>query len=126
MAHRAQLALALILLLVFAPLAGATCGIRCLAVTLHHPMSGATSQQPCVRAATCCHSTGAAVCTATQAPETVAVLLSTGTSALTHPPAVAVIVAGPLSQNPRTRTTRTIDTSPPGRLRSAHPTPLRV
>jgi hypothetical protein len=126
MLHRTQLALAVILLLVLAPLAGATCGIRCLAVTPHHPMSGATSQQPCVRAATCCDSTGAAVCTATQAPEAVAALLSTETSALTNPSAIAVIVAGLLSQNPRTRSAQTIDTSPPGQLRSVHPTPLRV
>ena len=56
----------------------------------------------------------------------VAALLSTRTSALTHPPAIAVIAAGRPSQGLRTRATQTIDTSPPGQLRSAKPTPLRV
>jgi hypothetical protein len=123
--NRAQLAFALMLLLVLAPLAGATCGIQCLAVAPHHPISAVASQQPCVRAATCCHSTGAAVCTATQAPETVAALLSTGTNALHNAPAIAVIAAGLLSQDPRTRTAQTIASSPPGQLRIT-PNPLRI
>ena len=103
MPKRAQLAFALMLLLVLAPLAGATCGIQCLAVAPHHPISAVTAHQPCVRAATCCHSSGAAVCTVTQAPDTVAALLSAGTNALHNPLAIAVIAAGLLSQDPRTR-----------------------
>jgi hypothetical protein len=125
MPNRAQLAFALMLLLVLAPLASTTCGIRCLAVAPHHPIFALTSQQPCVRAATCCHSTGAAVCTATQAPDTVAALLSTGTNALHNPPAIAVIAAGLLSQDPRTCTSQTVDSSPPGQLH-ATPSPLRI
>jgi hypothetical protein len=125
MSRRGQLALALMLLLVLAPLSAATCGIQCLAVAPHHSMPGATSQRPCVRVATCCHSTGAAICSATQAPETVAVLLSTGTNALHNPPAIEVIVAGLLSQNSRTRTAQTIDTSPPRGL-ATNPISLRI
>jgi hypothetical protein len=125
MPNRAQLAFALMLLLVLAPLAGATCGIQCLAVAPHHPISAVTSHQPCVRAATCCHSSGAAVCTVTQAPDTVAALLSAGTNALHNPPVIAVIAAGLLSQDPRTRIAQTINSSPPGQL-YATPNPLRI
>jgi len=125
MAHRAQLGFALMLLLVLAPLASTTRGIQCLAAAPHHPISAVISQQPCVRAATCCHSTGAAICTATRAPETVAALLSTETNALHNPPAISVIAVGLLSQNPRTRTAQTIDSSPPGQLRTT-PNPLRI
>jgi hypothetical protein len=125
---RAQLAVALILLLVLAPAAGTICGIRCLAATpqMHAVISQAISQEPCVRPSACCHSSGPAVCRATQAPEAVATLLSTGTNASSQHPASAVIAAGLQPQNPRTRAAQTPDSSPPGQPRTASLIPLRI
>lgn len=122
---RAKLALALILLLTLVPLAGATCGVQCLAATPHHP-THVTSQQHCVVASACCHSSGPAVCSRTQAPEAVAMLLSTGTNAPSDPPASGVIASGLLPQDPRTRAAQTIDSSPPGQPSTASLIPLRI
>jgi hypothetical protein len=125
---RAQLALALILLLVLAPVAGTICGIRCLAATpqMHAAISQAISQQPCVRPSSCCHSSGPAVCSRAQAPEAVATLLSTGTNASSDYPASAVIAAGLLPQNPHTLTASSLDSSPPGQPPTASLIPLRI
>jgi hypothetical protein len=125
---RAQLAVALILLLVLAPAAGTICGIRCLAATpqMHAVISQAISQEPCVRPSACCHSSGPAVCSRTQAPEAVATLPSTGRNVPSDPPASAVIAAGILPQNSRTRAAQTLDSSPPGQPRTARLIPLRI
>jgi hypothetical protein len=126
MLRRTQLALALILLLVLAPLASATCGIECLAVTSHHPTQSARSQHDCVRAAACCHSSGPAICAATQAPEAIAAWVSTNTAAAQQDatPATAAIYLPPVSQ--RDLAAHGIDSSPPGQLRAANSIPLRV
>jgi hypothetical protein len=126
MLRRAQLALALILLLVLAPLASATCGIECLAVTSHRPTQSARSQHDCVRAAACCHSNGPAICAAAQTPEAIAALIpiniAVGQQDAT--PAIAVVDLLPLSR--RELAAHGIDSSPPGQLRAANPIPLRV
>jgi hypothetical protein len=125
MPSRAQLALALILLLVLAPLASATCGIACLAATPHRPMQAATAPHHCVRASVCCHSSGPAICAATQAPEIIAAILSTRPPALHDASALAAIAAESLPQNGRNFAAYT-DSSPPGQLHLANPIPLRV
>jgi hypothetical protein len=123
MPHRAQLALALILVLLLAPLAGATCGIRCLAATPQ--MHAAISQQRCVRASACCHSTGSSVCSTSPAPEFIAALLP-GTSTPHDPPALVVIAANSWSQDPHIPAAHSVDSSPPGQLRTARLISLRV
>jgi hypothetical protein len=119
----AHLAFALVLLLTVAPLAGATCGITCLAASPHTTRS-AIAQQRCVSAAACCHSRGSAICAAAQAPEALAALLSINNEA---PDASAVTVphADISSPNAAGLTTRRIDSSPPGQLRIT-PNPLRI
>jgi hypothetical protein len=126
MPRRAQLALALILLLVLAPLAGATCGIQCLAVVPHHPTPTAISPQHCVRTATCCHSSGPAICSASTASDVAAAILTADTTAPHESAAAVAIPAESLSQNSRTVVAHGIDSSPPGELRTANPIPLRV
>jgi hypothetical protein len=125
MPRRAHLTLALIVLLVLAPLARATCGIACLAITPHHSAPAAATQPDCVRASSCCHSSRTAICAATQASETVAALPSTD-SATPDAPALALLTAESPLRNPRNLAAHRIDSSPPGQLRSATPTPLRV
>lgn len=126
MPRRVHLAFALILLLVLAPLAGATCGINCLASTPHHPIHLAMSQQPhCVRASACCHSSGPGICAATRAPEAVAAVLSAN-SATPDAPALPIVAAVSPSQNPRTLVVRSIDSSPPGQPLASSHIPLRV
>lgn len=126
MLRRAQFALALVLLLVLAPLARATCGIRCLTATPHHAIAATASQQhDCVLASACCHSTGPAICSATQAPEAVAALLSTDASTA-DAPALGVIAAESLPQNSRTVIGHGIDSSPPGQFLASSPIPLRI
>jgi hypothetical protein len=122
--RRAQLALALILLLVLAPLAGANCGIECIGATSLQPLHAASAQHPCARASACCHSKPV-LCGVTSAPEFTAAFV-TGTKAPHGTAAHAAIAAESLPQNSRTIAARCIDTSPPGQLRSAHSTPLRV
>jgi hypothetical protein len=124
MLHRTQLALALILLLVLAPLTGATCGIECVAATSLQPMHAASAQHPCARAPACCHSRSV-LCSVTSASEITAALV-TGTKAPHDTAAPAAIAVASLPGNSRTIAARRIDSSPPGQLRSAHPTPLRV
>ncbi len=125
MLRRAQLALALILLLVFSPLAGATCGIACLTVIPHRPLQAGTAEHHCVRASACCHSSGPAICAATQATEAIAALLSANSAAVQHDASPAIVAAAlPLSQ--RDLTAHRIDSSPPGQLRASNPIPLRV
>jgi hypothetical protein len=126
MLRRAQLALALILLLVLAPLAGATCGIQCLAVAPHHPAHTAASQRDCMRAPTCCHSSGPAICSAADAPPAIAAFLTADTKAPHDTLALAIVAAELLPQNGRAIAARSIDSSPPGELRAAHLVPLRV
>jgi hypothetical protein len=125
MPRRPHLALALILLLVLAPLAGAICGIDCLTITRHHHTHATATQSDCVRASACCHSSGPAICAATQASEAVAALPFTD-SATPDAPALAFLTAESSSQNPRNFAAHRIDSSPPGKLRSTIPTPLRV
>jgi hypothetical protein len=125
--RRAQLALALILLLVLAPLAGANCGIECLAATPHPSMHAASAQHDCIRASTCCHSGGQTICRAANTADAPAALLSADTTAPHDAPALAVAVAADtLPQNPRTIAARGIHSSPPGQLSSSLPIPLRV
>lgn len=124
MLRRAQLALALILLLVLAPLAGATCGIQCLAAAPHPSTHAATAQHQCVRASACCHPGGPILCSAANSPENTAALLSADTPH--DPPAFAVVIVESPSQTSRTLVGRNIDSSPPGQLRAANPLPLRV
>jgi hypothetical protein len=125
--RHAQLALALILLLVLTPLAGANCGIACLAAAPHPSMHAASAQDGCLRASTCCHSGGQAICRAANTADTPAALLSADTTAPHDAPALAVAVAAEaLPQNPRTIAARGIESSPPGQLCSALPIPLRV
>jgi hypothetical protein len=129
MPRRAQLALALILLLVLAPLAGATCGIACLAATPHSPMhAAATTHRHCVHASACCHASGPAMCAATQAPEAIAAILSpiSDTNATHDTPALAILAAESLPQNPRSLAAHSTDSSPPGQPGAARLTPLRV
>ena len=90
MQRRAQLALTLALLLVLAPLAGASCGIQCLAATSPLPTHASASPQQCVRAFACCPSTAPAVCSATQAPQEIAALL---TANITTADPAAIVVA---------------------------------
>jgi hypothetical protein len=125
MLRRAQLALALILLLVLAPLAGATCGIQCLAVIPHHPAQAA-AQHHCVRASTCCHSGGPAICSAADAPPAIAAFLTADTKAPHDTLALAIVAAELLPQNDRASAAHSTDGSPPGELRAAHIVPLRV
>jgi hypothetical protein len=122
MPHRAQLAFALMLLLVLAPLASAACGIACVTGPAH---TAATPQPHCVRAATCCHSSSSAVCAATRAPEAIASLPSASTNTPPDTPAFAVITAESPLQNAGILALRSIDTSPPGRLPDS-PIPLRI
>jgi hypothetical protein len=125
MPRRVHITLALIFLLVLAPLARTACGIECVAGPAHAATPGAIPQQPCVRAATCCHSTGAAVCGATQAREATATLLSAGTNTSPDAPVFVVVNAESLLQNAGVLAVRSIDTSPPGRLPD-NPIPLRI
>jgi hypothetical protein len=124
MPHRAQLAFALMLLLVLAPLASAACGIACV-TSAHTAAPAATPQPHCVRAATCCHSSSSAVCAATRAPEAIAPLPSAGTNTPPDTPAFAVITAESPLQNAGILAVRSIDTSPPGWLPDS-PIPLRI
>jgi hypothetical protein len=124
MPRRAHLTLALIVLLVLGPLSSATCGIACLAPP-HPTTHAAATQSDCVRASSCCHSSRTAICAATQASETVAALPSTN-SATPDAPALALLTAESPLRNPRNLAAHRIDSSPPGQLRSATPTPLRV
>ena len=126
MLRRAQLALALMLLLVLAPLASAACGIECLAVTPHHPMRTARSQHDCLRASACCHSSGPAICSAAQAPEAIAALVSTNTAAAQHDATPAIVAADLLPLSQRDLTAHRIDSSPPGGFRAANSILLRV
>lgn len=123
MPRRAQLALALVLLLVLAPLAGATCGIQCLAAT-PHTTHAAIAHHECKRALTCCPSSAPAICSPTQAPDSSAVLLSAETSA-PGAPALATIAATsvPIA---RILATRKIESTRAGQPLAASPTPLRV
>lgn len=123
MQQRAQLAFALALLLVLAPLAGASCGIQCLAATSPLPTHAAVAPQHCVRAFACCPSTGAAVCSATQAPQEIAALL---TSNNTMADSAAIVVAGSLPWSPASRMIHRIGSAPPGPPENAGPIPLRV
>jgi hypothetical protein len=125
MPRRAQLAFALVLVLVLAPLASAACGIQCLTAIPQIPTHAAVSQQHCIRASACCHSTGRAVCSATQAPEAIAAFLSAN-DATTDAPAFAFLVAKPLPESPISRTAHRTDSAPPGPPDSASPTPLRI
>lgn len=125
MPRRTQLALALILLLVLAPLASATCGIQCLAVTPHHPTPNSVSPQHCVRAATCCHSSGPAICSATSASDITAVL-TTNAKAPHDTLSLAAIAAELLPQDGHAIAAHGIDSSPPGEICTAYLTPLRV
>lgn len=126
MPRRAQLALALILLLVLAPLTGATCGIECLAITPHHPAHSARSQHHCVRTSACCHSSGPAICAATQAPEAIAALLSTSSAPQDTLALAIVATLKPLAQNSGVSAAHSIGSSPPGQLRASNSIPLRV
>jgi hypothetical protein len=126
MPRRAQLALALILALALAPLAGVTCGIQCLAATPLRPMHTGAAQHHCVRASTCCHSGGPAVCSAADAPAAVAALLIADTRASHDAPALAAAAPEFLPQNGRTAAAHSIDSSPPGQPRAANSIPLRV
>ena len=126
MPRRVHLALALILLLVLAPLARATCGIGCLAAIPHPSTAVATTQPHCVRANACCRSSGPVICAATQSPESIATLFSNGTNAQPEAPAIAVLTAKALSQNPRAPAARNIDGAPPGQFLASSPTPLRI
>lgn len=126
MLRRAQLALALILLLVLAPLASATCGIECLSVTPHPPTQAARSQHDCVRAAACCHSNGPAICAAAQAPEAIAALISINIALGQHEATPAIAVVDLLPSSRRNFDAHGIDSSPPGQLRAASSIPLRV
>lgn len=125
MPRRTQLALALILLLVLAPLASATCGIQCLAVTPHHPTPNSVSPQHCVRTSTCCHSSGPAICSTTSASDITAVL-ATDTKTPYDTLTLTATALEPLPQNSRTCIRHGIDSSPPGELCTAYLTPLRV
>jgi hypothetical protein len=124
MLHRTQLALALILLLVLAPLAGATCGIECMAATSLQPLHAASAQHPCARASACCHAKPI-LCGVTSASD-IAATLVTGTKAPHDTAAHAAIAAESLPRNSRTIAARRIDSSPPGQLCTANPIPLRV
>jgi hypothetical protein len=127
MPRHAQLVLALILLLVLAPLANATCGIRCLAVTPHHPMPAAILPHHCVGTSTCCHSSGPAICSASTASDVTAATFTTADTTAPHgAPALTIVAADPLLQNGRTITGRGIDSSPRGQPRADNPIPLRV
>ena len=124
MLRRAQLALALILLLVLAPLAGANCGIECRDATSLQPLHAASAQHPCARASACCHSKPV-LCGVTSAPDFTAALV-TGTKGPHDTSAHAATAAESLPPNSRIIAARYIDSSPPGQLRSVHLTPLRV
>jgi hypothetical protein len=122
--RRVHLALVLVLLLTVAPLAGASCGITCLTASPH--IAGtAITQERCVIAAVCCHSSGAAICAAAQTPEALAALLTIHNEA---PDAAAVTVPHGDTSSPNApgRTTRSIDSSPPGQSLAASLTPLRI
>ena len=125
MPRRTQLAFALILVMVLAPLGGVSCGIACLAAAPHHSMQTPAFRHDCMRASTCCHSSGPAICTATQQPEVIAALLATDTAA-THAATALVPVAEPSLPNPRAISTYRSDSSPPGQLPVASPIPLRI
>jgi hypothetical protein len=124
MLRRAQLAFALVILLMLAPLVSAACGIQCLTATAMLSMHAAVSQQHCIRVSACCHSSGPAVCSAAQAPEATAALLSSN-GGTAEAPAFAVVTAF-LSQSPTIRAAYRIDSAPPGPLDSAIPIPLRI
>jgi len=126
MPRRVHLALALILLLVLAPLARATCGIGCLAAIPHPATPVATAQSHCVRAIACCHSSGPVICAATQSPESIATLFATGTNTPPEVPAIADLTAKAPSQNRRSPAARNIDGAPPGQPFASSPTPLRI
>jgi hypothetical protein len=126
MPRHVHLALTLILLLVLAPLGGATCGIGCLASAVRPSTLAATAQQHCVRATACCHSSGPAICAAIQSSEPIALLISIGTNAPPAAPAVALPASAARSRYPRTLFTRNIDSSPPGQSLASTPTQLRI
>jgi hypothetical protein len=124
MPRRLHLALALILLLVLAPLARASCGIGCLAIP--HPATPVARSQPhCVRASTCCHSSNSAICAVSQAPESIAGI-STGANVPPELTARAVLTANAAFQDPFTLVTGNIDSSPPGQSLASTSTPLRI
>ncbi len=124
MPRRAQLVLALILVLVLGPLAGAACGIDCLAATPHATRTAVT-QHDCKRALACCPSGAAAICNATQTPEIVAAFLSTNSSA-PDMPALAMTSGEALPQTPGSLSVYRLANSPPGRSRAASPIPIRI
>ncbi len=124
MPRRAQLALALVLLLVLAPLAGATCGIQCLAPT-PRATSPAIMQHACKSVIACCHSGTAAICGATQASDNSAALLPAETNTPAAP-ALATGAGESLTAISRSLATQRIDSSPPGELGTASAIPIRV
>jgi hypothetical protein len=126
MPRRTQLAFALILLLVLAPLAGVTCGIQCLGATPHHPMVAATTQRHCVSATACCHSTRPAICNAANTADISAALLVTGTHRPHAAPAITVATTEALQANPRAIAVHRIDSSPPGWQNAGNSSPLRI
>jgi hypothetical protein len=125
MPRRVHLALGLVLLLVLAPLARVTCGIGCLGTISHPPALLATSQPDCVRATPCCDSSRPAFCTATQASESLATLLSTDANATPEAPAFAAVTAQSPLQKSGIPVAQSIASSPPGQL-PASPIPLRI
>jgi hypothetical protein len=124
MPRRAQLALALVLLLVLAPLAGATCGIQCLVPTPHATHT-AVMQHACKAVLACCHSGAPAICSATQTADSNVALLA----AETNTPAASALATS-AGESPtviiRSLATRSIDSSPPGEPGTASPVPIRV
>ncbi|MFL6428866.1 MAG: hypothetical protein ACJ71S_11530 [Acidobacteriaceae bacterium] len=124
MPRRAQLVLAIILVLVLGPLAGAACGIDCLAGN-SHAKTTAASQHDCKRALACCPSGAPAICSATQTPEIVAAFLSASSSA-PDGPAVAMASAEALPQNPGRVGVQRFGSSPAVQSRAASPIPIRI
>jgi hypothetical protein len=132
MLRRTQLALALILLLVLAPLASSLCGIGCLPAAQPATMRpaqaahSATIQQHCVRATSCCHPSGATRCNITTAPEAVALVSGVSASATADAAPFDVIPADLLPSATRNLIPRRIDSSPPGQLVALSLAPLRI
>jgi hypothetical protein len=124
MPRRAQLVLALILVLVLSPLAGAACGIDCLAGGSHATPTAVT-QHDCKRALACCPSGAPAICSATQTPEIVAAFFSANSSA-PDAPSLARTSAEPLPQNPGSLSVQRLGSSPPAQSRAASPIPIRI
>lgn len=122
MPRRAQLVLALVLVLVLGPLAGAACGIDCLASTTHAPT--AVTQHDCKRALACCPSGAPAICSATQTPEIVAAFFSANSA----PGATSLTIASAeaLPQNPGSLSVHRIANSSPVLSQAASPIPIRI